>query len=97
MREQAGRGEWFCARDWAWRLERQGLTDAALAVLAPYLATGWWTAAETAVELLEGRGRAEEAFALLRAAPDPDRNRRALGGYLVELGRIEEALAVLQC
>ncbi|MEU0554446.1 hypothetical protein [Dactylosporangium sp. NPDC006015] len=64
---QAGRGEWFCAlhlaRDHAGR-DRQ---EEALAVLAPFVATGRWVAVETAAGLLEGWGRAEEAIALTRA------------------------------
>ncbi|MFD8593197.1 hypothetical protein ACFV1B_27210 [Streptomyces sp. NPDC059637] len=42
---QAGRGEWFCAREWARLLGDQGLQEQALEVLAPYVATGWWPAA----------------------------------------------------
>lgn len=36
-------------------------------MLAPYLATGWWTATETAAELLESWGRVDEAIALSRS------------------------------
>ncbi|MFF2566754.1 hypothetical protein [Streptomyces sp. NPDC058084] len=63
---QAGRGEWFCAREWARLLGDRGRQAEALEVLAPYVATGWWPAARTQAELLEGWGRAEEAIALAR-------------------------------
>ncbi|MEU6533363.1 hypothetical protein ABZ869_29735 [Streptomyces sp. NPDC046928] len=62
----AGRGEWFCARERA-LLGEQGLWAAALERLAPYLATGWWTATRTTAELWEMRGPADEAIALTRA------------------------------
>lgn len=63
----AGRGEWFCAREWARLLGERGRQAEALDVLGPYLATGWWTAVETAATLLEGWGRAEEAIELTHA------------------------------
>ncbi|MGW0293383.1 tetratricopeptide repeat protein [Streptomyces tuirus] len=63
---QAGRGEWFCAREWARLLGDRGRQAQALEVLAPYVATGWWPAARTQAELLESWGRAEEAIALAR-------------------------------
>ncbi|GGV49543.1 hypothetical protein GCM10010495_79180 [Kitasatospora herbaricolor] len=54
----AGRGEWFCAREWTRLLSERGQQAEALEVLAPYVATGWWTAAEAMAELLEANGRA---------------------------------------
>ncbi|MFJ4552057.1 tetratricopeptide repeat protein [Streptomyces sp. NPDC088817] len=63
---QAGRGEWFCAREWARLLGYQGRQAQALDVLAPYVATGWWPAARTQAELLESWGRAAEAITLSR-------------------------------
>lgn len=59
---QAGRGEWFCAREWARLLGGQGRQTEALEVLAPYVATGWWPATRAEAELLEGWGRVEEAI-----------------------------------
>ncbi|MEW2161248.1 hypothetical protein AB0950_39585 [Streptomyces sp. NPDC007189] len=59
---QAGRGEWFCAREWARLLGGQGRQAEALKVLAPYVATGWWPATRAEAELLEGWGRVEEAI-----------------------------------
>ncbi|MFJ3639203.1 hypothetical protein ACIPRD_05545 [Streptomyces sp. NPDC090108] len=63
---QAGRGEWFCAREWARLLGERGRRAEALEVLAPYVATGWWPAARARAELLEAWGRAPEAIALAR-------------------------------
>ncbi|MFE5325355.1 tetratricopeptide repeat protein [Embleya sp. NPDC056575] len=58
----AARGEWFCAREHARWLTARDRHAEALRVLDPYVATGWWTAAE----VLEGYGKAEEAIALVR-------------------------------
>ncbi|MFD3519335.1 tetratricopeptide repeat protein [Streptomyces sp. NPDC058653] len=66
VRFQAGRGEWFCAREWARLLGGRDQQAEALDVLAPYVATGWWPAARAEAELLESWGRAEEAIALTR-------------------------------
>ncbi|MEU7039273.1 hypothetical protein ABZ958_37300 [Streptomyces sp. NPDC046237] len=49
----AGHGEWFCAQAWARLLGEQGRRAEALEMLAPYLATGWWTATRATAELLE--------------------------------------------
>ncbi|MFJ5535100.1 tetratricopeptide repeat protein [Streptomyces sp. NPDC093261] len=66
MEFHAGRGEWFCAREWARLLGAQGQQAQALDVLAPYVATGWWPAARAQAELLESWGRAAEAITLAR-------------------------------
>ncbi|MEV4968560.1 hypothetical protein AB0886_11080 [Streptomyces sp. NPDC024062] len=63
---QAGRGEWFCALEWARLLGHRGQREQALEVLAPYVATNWWPAAQARAELLEGWGRVEEAIATSR-------------------------------
>ncbi|MGW6973203.1 hypothetical protein [Streptomyces sp. NPDC054952] len=47
---QAGRGEWFCAREWARLIGHQGRQARALEVLAPYVMTGWWPAAQVQAE-----------------------------------------------
>ncbi|CAL9515041.1 hypothetical protein [Streptomyces sp. enrichment culture] len=121
----AGQGEWFCAREWARLLGTEGRQGEALDVLAPYLATGWWTATETAAGLLETWGRTDGAIAWARAHPEgdtsyaapavaellagagrleeavaelrrhPGQNVHELAGYLVDLGRVDEAVAVL--
>ncbi|WP_406387525.1 tetratricopeptide repeat protein [Streptomyces sp. NBC_00887] len=66
MEFQAGRGEWFCALEWARLLGHRGQREQALEVLAPYIATDWWPAARARAELLEGWGRVEDAIALSR-------------------------------
>lgn len=39
---QAGRGEWFCALEWARLLGHRGRREEALEAIAPYIATNWW-------------------------------------------------------
>ncbi|AXG79687.1 tetratricopeptide repeat protein [Streptomyces paludis] len=63
---QAGRGEWFCALEWARLLGRRGERERALEVLDPYTATHWWPAIRARAELLESYGLVEEAIALSR-------------------------------
>ncbi|MET8960500.1 hypothetical protein ABZX69_13495 [Streptomyces sp. NPDC004074] len=43
---QASHGEWFCALEWARLLRDRRQREPALDVLAPYIATGWWPAAQ---------------------------------------------------
>lgn len=94
---QAGRGEWFCALEWARVLGDQGREADALEALAPYVATGWWTAVVAAAELLEGWGRIDEAVEITQigmAAGHP----MALEGYtrlLARHGRAGEAFNLL--
>ncbi|MGW8357973.1 hypothetical protein [Streptomyces wedmorensis] len=90
-------GDWFCARAWARRLTEQGEPDEALAILAPYLATGWVTAAAEAARLLAAESRDEEAIGLLRPfAADGERSALwELAPLLVSHGRAEEAYALL--
>ncbi|MFF2751350.1 hypothetical protein ACFVVA_38175 [Kitasatospora sp. NPDC058048] len=98
VEEWAGRGEWFCAREWARLLAGQGRTQESLQVLAPYVATGWWTAAETTAELLEAMGRADDAIALARPhAQDGQRLAlRFLADLLTRHGHGDEAFALLR-
>lgn len=97
VEEQAGCGEWFCARAWAGLLTERGRQAQALEVIAPYAATGWWTAVVEVAELLEGWGRIEEAIETVRA-------RMALGHQdalqhyarlLARHGRAQEAFTLL--
>ena len=93
---QAGRGEWFCAREWVRLLSDQGRQAQALEVLAPYVATGWWPAARVQAELLESWGRAEEAIALAR--PYAEAGGLALeflARLLARHGRTDEAVTRL--
>lgn len=90
-------GDWFCARAWARRLAEQGEPDEALAIIAPYLATGWVTAAAEAARLLGAADRDDEAIDLLYPfAVDGERSAlRELAPLLVRRGRAEEAYALL--
>uniref|UniRef100_UPI002F91621D hypothetical protein n=1 Tax=Kitasatospora sp. NBC_01519 TaxID=2903576 RepID=UPI002F91621D len=72
-------GPRFCAGERAWLLVGQGCTEESLQVLAPYVAMGWWTAAETAAELLEASGRADDAIVLLRTHDHLDQQLRPAG------------------
>ncbi|MGO1051434.1 tetratricopeptide repeat protein [Crossiella sp. CA198] len=93
---QAGRGDWFCAREWARLLGDQGRQAEALEVLAPYVATDWWPAAQAQAELLESWGRAEEAIALIRPyTRTVGRSLEFFGRLLARHGHQEEALVLL--
>lgn len=67
-------------------------------MLAPYLATGWWTATRTTAELLEIWGRADEAIVLTRARMEVG-HPLALefsARLLARHGRSDEAFTLLQ-
>ncbi|MFC5886590.1 hypothetical protein RMN57_05935 [Kitasatospora sp. CM 4170] len=105
VERQAGCGEWFCAAEWARVLGGQDRQAEALEVLAPYLATGWWIAAEGTARLLEEWGRSEEAIALHRAHLTLARSSAETGGglalasfarLLARHGRADEAFDLLQ-
>ncbi|WP_326756728.1 hypothetical protein OIE73_38865 [Streptomyces hirsutus] len=94
----AGRGEWFCAQEWARLLAGQGREEQALEVLAPYAATGWWTAVRTTAELLESWGRADKAIALSRSRMEAG-HPQALEFHarlLARHGRGDEAFSLLR-
>ncbi|MGW0876607.1 tetratricopeptide repeat protein [Streptomyces sp. NPDC002740] len=94
----ASHGEWFCAREWARLLGEQGRRAEALKILAPYLATGWWTATWTTAEWLESWGRADEAIVLTRARMEVG-HPLALESYarlLARHGRGDEAFTLLR-
>ncbi|QNS08162.1 tetratricopeptide repeat protein [Streptomyces xanthii] len=95
----AGRGEWFCAREWARLLGEQGRRTEALEVVAPYAATGWWPAITSTAGLLESWGRAGEAIASARTAMEEGRDPLALAFYarlLHRHGRGDEAFELLR-
>ncbi|MFG2814680.1 tetratricopeptide repeat protein [Streptomyces sp. NPDC048410] len=94
---QAGRGEWFCAVEWARLLGQRGRREQALEVLAPYIATRWWRAVRARAELLEGWGRVEEAIAPARPYAEAG-DRQALVFFarlLSRHGRGAEAFTLL--
>ncbi|MFE6064074.1 tetratricopeptide repeat protein [Streptomyces sp. NPDC056431] len=98
VRLQAGRGEWFCALERARSLGEQGRQADAMEVLAPYLATGWWTAVVAAAELLEGWGRIHEAIEITRVRMEAG-HPMVLESYtrlLARHGRAEEAFTLLR-
>ncbi|MER7339163.1 tetratricopeptide repeat protein [Streptomyces sp. NPDC000075] len=65
-------------------------------MLAPYVATGWWTAVEAQVRLLEAWGRAEEAIAQARPyARGGGFKLELLARLLVRHGCLDEALTRL--
>ncbi|MEU3916389.1 hypothetical protein [Streptomyces sp. NPDC029721] len=94
---QAGRGEWFCAQELARRLAGRERWAEAWEMLAPYVATGWWTAVEAAAGLLEAWGKPDEAIALARPhAEGGDRSARAaFARLLARNGRAGEAYELL--
>lgn len=95
---QAGCGEWFCALAWTRSLGEQGRQADAWEVLAPYLATGWWTAVEAAAEMLEGWGRIDEAIEITGVRMEAG-HPMALESYtrlLARHGRAEEAFTLLR-
>ncbi|MFF2149273.1 tetratricopeptide repeat protein [Kitasatospora sp. NPDC058190] len=95
---QAGRGEWFCALEWARLLGDRRQYEQALDVLGPYIATGRWPAARARAELLECWGRAQEAIELSR--PYAQAGDRLVLEFFARLlarhGRAAEALALLR-
>ncbi|MFD9052590.1 tetratricopeptide repeat protein [Streptomyces zaomyceticus] len=98
VERQAGRGEWFCALAWARLLGEQDRQADAWEVLAPYLATVWWTAVVAAAELLEGWGRVDEAIEITRVRMEAG-HPMALESYtrlLARHGRAEEAFTLLR-
>lgn len=66
-----------------------------MALLAPYVGTGWEEAAETAAGFLAGEGRADDVFALLGPRVGDSYHARALIRLAEGLGRDEEVLELL--
>ncbi|MDQ0578088.1 tetratricopeptide repeat protein [Streptomyces rishiriensis] len=67
--------------------------DEAVAQARSHLKGATWYAASYIAELLAGAGRTEEAVAVLEQHSSS--NRHDLAGYLIDLGRVEDALAIL--
>ncbi|MGW7327176.1 tetratricopeptide repeat protein [Streptomyces sp. NPDC054840] len=90
-----------CGREEEWDLFRIRLpliaardgVDEAVAQARSHPEGAKWYAAPHIAELLAGAGRTEEAVAALEQHASA--NRHGLAAYLIDLGRIEDALAVL--
>ncbi|GGU90233.1 hypothetical protein GCM10010182_00890 [Actinomadura cremea] len=69
-----------------------------MAVLAPYVATGWWKAVEAVAGMLEEWGRGDEAIVLAR--PHAEAGERSALGFVARLlarhGRADEAFTLLR-
>lgn len=99
LRDAAARGDWFCAQRLAEAAFEQGPEEqaAALAMLQPFAATGWWPAVRAVAGLLADRGRADEAIAVLRPLADTGCREavRDLAGLLARQGNIDQVVALL--
>lgn len=97
VRREAGQGDWFCARGLAGELDRRGEREAVMALLAPYVGTGWVEAATTAAGFLDGWSRAGEAIDLIRPlAETGDRVAvNCLAGLRAGQGRADDVFALL--
>ncbi|WP_371573393.1 hypothetical protein [Streptomyces sp. NBC_01314] len=97
VEQQARGGDWFCAQGWVRFLVDRDRREEALDVLAPYLATGWWKAAHSVAELLEGLGRVDEAIAVFRSNMRADWQPafKCFALLLARHGRGDEALDLL--
>ncbi|MGW2787768.1 tetratricopeptide repeat protein [Streptomyces populi] len=92
-----GPGAWNCAKGAAGELSRRGEREAAWQIVAPYARPRHWAAVETAAELLESWGRAEEALALVRTQVGEDRLAAPVEArLLVAVGRTQEAVDLLR-
>lgn len=108
---QAGRGEWFCALQWARLLARHGRAAEALAPLRPGIED--WFIAQALVDVAEAAGQDKKVAALLTARieaavpacddPDCDRLRMEpsnavdlLAAVRERQGRVDEAIALLR-
>ena len=97
VRREAGQGDWFCARGLAGELDRRGEREAVMALLAPYVGTGWVEAATTAAGFLAGWGQAGAAIDLIRPLAEAgDRVAvNCLAGLLAGEGRADDVFALL--
>ncbi|MFI1650405.1 tetratricopeptide repeat protein [Streptomyces avidinii] len=101
LRRQAAAGDWFCARGLAQAtlVDDPGPTGrkTALALLEPFVATGWMKAVSTVAGMLADWDRLDEAITLLRRAADSgDRKAlRQMAPLLARQGLIDEVIALL--
>ncbi len=99
LRREAGAGDYACADAAARLLQARGEPAAALALLRPFLDTGWaWRATDHITAILVQQGDDAAATAMLRPFADEGRPEavRRLGMLLVRHGRDDEVLAMLR-
>lgn len=100
LREAAARGDWFCARRLGEAAASQYGLDGqatALALMQPFVATGWWPAVSTVAGLLTDWERVDEAIALLRPLADTGHRYalRDLARLLARQGHLDRIIALL--
>ncbi|MET9477507.1 tetratricopeptide repeat protein [Streptomyces sp. NPDC002917] len=99
LRDAAASGDWFCAHRLAEAAvdHAPGGQAAALALLEPFVGTGWWPAVSTVAGLLAEWEMIDEAIALLRPVADTGHRKavRELARLLAGQGHIDQVVAVL--
>ncbi|MEU5083448.1 MULTISPECIES: tetratricopeptide repeat protein [Streptomyces] len=99
LRHAAAHGDWFCARRLAEAAAESGPDGraAALALLKPFAATGWWPAVDTVAGLFAEWEWYDEAIVLLRPLADTGHRyaQRDLARLLARQGRFDQVVALL--
>ncbi|MFF4429533.1 tetratricopeptide repeat protein [Streptomyces sp. NPDC001513] len=99
LRHAATNGDWFCARRLAEAAAESGPDGrtAALLLLQPFAATGWWPAVDTVAGLLAEWERHDEAIVLLRPLADTGHRYalRGLARLLARQDRFDQVVALL--
>ncbi|MER6982268.1 tetratricopeptide repeat protein [Streptomyces carpinensis] len=100
LHQAAAGGDWFCAHQLAEAAVDEGGPDRqaeALALLEPFVSTGWWPAVRAAGRLLAEWKRVDEAVQLLRPHADTGHREavRDLARLLAGQGRIDQVVALL--
>ncbi|WP_314251670.1 tetratricopeptide repeat protein [Streptomyces kutzneri] len=99
LRQAATHGDWFCARRLAEAAAESGPDGrtAALVLLQPFAATGWWPAVDTVAGLLAEWERHDEAVALLRPLADTGHRYalRDLARLLARQDHFDQVVALL--
>ncbi|WP_327733061.1 hypothetical protein OG749_03545 [Streptomyces nojiriensis] len=99
LRQAASHGDWFCAR-WLAEAAAESGPDgrtAALVLLQPFAATGWWPAVDTVAGLLAEWERHDEAIMLLRPLADTGHRYalRDLARLLARQDHFDQVVALL--
>ncbi|MFD7783309.1 hypothetical protein ACFV4Q_09495 [Streptomyces nojiriensis] len=99
LRQAASHGDWFCAR-WLAEAAAESGPDgrtAALVLLQPFAATGWWPAVDTVAGLLAEWERYDEAIVLLRPLADTGHRYalRDLARLLARQDQFDQVVALL--